>query len=758
MLLNPYPQPWANTTWGLLPNWDTSIYSPLYWVPNTPTQRAFRTAALVRGSNSYTIIVDDLQKDANTHNYTDRMILANDLTNVTVTGSDAIVTSSTGGNVSMLMRVLRCSGSAAISNSWNPDHYNCLDVNATAVAPNFILMLYPYTNGSPLPATQWVGNVVYVTWPGGQVDHIAFTSNADGRTRVSFAQAVTTPNTLVITVPSNIVTSATAAQGNVVNFVVTGSDAVDGIVPVTCVPPSGSVFPIGTTTVLCTATDSSLNSAQATFTVTVQQGGYALTTPAGLTATPGYQSAVLSWSAVPSAASYNVYRSLTSGSGFSLIAAGVTSTSYQDSNLTDGVAYYYYVQGVNGAGSGPQSATVSVIPVIVPPPWIDADIGSVGLAGFSAINTTGAILITAAGSTIGGSGDSFHFVSQPWKGNCTVLAHFLGFSGTTTNNSTAGLMLRQSLASNSANAFVGAQDFASQYYFSYRPAAGNGTTDTPITHSAFPQWFKLVLSGSTVTAYDSGDAPAGEQAWVQAGTPSTISLSSTFYAGLALESSGTSALCTGSFNNFAIYTPPVVNVPGNMTLQATGSYGGVATFVVTGSGNVDGALTAVCNPPSGSIFPLGVTSVAAVVTDGAGDVTSGTFTVTVQDTTPPVITVPSNITAVATTSTGGYVTYSTSAVDLVSGTVPTTNIPASGSFFPIGATTVTTTATDAAGNLGTATFTITMLPMPPSITSALNVTGTMERPSVTRLLRLILQAVSTRDSLPAVLPSIRPPG
>jgi HYR domain len=42
-----------------------------------------------------------------------------------------------------------------------------------------------------------------------------------------------------------------------------------GVQSLTCNPPSGSIFPVGTTTVTCTATDASGNTAQYTFNVTV---------------------------------------------------------------------------------------------------------------------------------------------------------------------------------------------------------------------------------------------------------------------------------------------------------------------------------------------------------------------------------------------------------------------------------------------------------------------------------------------------------
>lgn len=51
----------------------------------------------------------------------------------------------------------------------------------------------------------------------------------------------------------------------------TAFDIVDQAVPVNCVPPSGSLFPLGTTTVTCTASDVRGNTSADTFTVTVQE-------------------------------------------------------------------------------------------------------------------------------------------------------------------------------------------------------------------------------------------------------------------------------------------------------------------------------------------------------------------------------------------------------------------------------------------------------------------------------------------------------
>ena len=54
-------------------------------------------------------------------------------------------------------------------------------------------------------------------------------------------------------------------------YQVTASDAVDGQLPASCNPRSGSRFPLGRTVVRCSATDSSANTANASFRVTVRR-------------------------------------------------------------------------------------------------------------------------------------------------------------------------------------------------------------------------------------------------------------------------------------------------------------------------------------------------------------------------------------------------------------------------------------------------------------------------------------------------------
>jgi hypothetical protein len=116
----------------------------------------------------------------------------------------------------------------------------------------------------------------------------------------------------------------------------------------------------------------------------------------------------------------------------------------------------------------------------------------------------------------------------------------------------------------------------------------------------------------------------------------------------------------------------------------------------------------VCAPPSGSSFKPGSTAVTCTATGADGSISTKTFTVTVQDTTPPVITVPANITVTIKRGNSAVVTFSVSAHDLVDGNVAATATPPSGSTFPVGTTSVTVMAHDSHGNFAAKSFSVTV--------------------------------------------------
>lgn len=130
-----------------------------------------------------------------------------------------------------------------------------------------------------------------------------------------------------------------------------------------------------------------------------------------------------------------------------------------------------------------------------------------------------------------------------------------------------------------------------------------------------------------------------------------------------------------------------------------------------------GQATVTCSENSGDIFPLGATTVTCVARDACDRSAAGSFTISVHDTLPPELSVPADLIVDASSAAGAPVEFTLLATDAVDPSPAVSCAPASGSTFPIGATVVTCTASDASGNRATETFQITVEdPRPPTLT------------------------------------------
>ncbi|MBI3653397.1 MAG: HYR domain-containing protein [Acidobacteria bacterium] len=117
--------------------------------------------------------------------------------------------------------------------------------------------------------------------------------------------------------------------------------------------------------------------------------------------------------------------------------------------------------------------------------------------------------------------------------------------------------------------------------------------------------------------------------------------------------------------------------------------------------------TVICRPPAGASFPLGTTVVQCVARDEAGNEAACQFTITVSDLEAPVLRCPANL--VADASPGQTTTTVNYPPPTVTDNAPgatTICVPPSGSAFALGVTSVSCTATDAAGNQSNCSFTI----------------------------------------------------
>lgn len=161
-------------------------------------------------------------------------------------------------------------------------------------------------------------------------------------------------------------------------------------------------------------------------------------------------------------------------------------------------------------------------------------------------------------------------------------------------------------------------------------------------------------------------------------------------------------------------TAPALTVPGALTFEATSAAPLPVAFAASATDAVTPSPVVNCSAVSGSLFPLGTTTVSCTARDNAGNVSAASFTVTVQDTTAPVLSLPGHLTYQATSSSGAQVLFVALASDAVTASPAVTCTPASGSTFPVGDTLVSCVATDAAGNSSSGSFTVTITAAPSS--------------------------------------------
>jgi hypothetical protein len=155
---------------------------------------------------------------------------------------------------------------------------------------------------------------------------------------------------------------------------------------------------------------------------------------------------------------------------------------------------------------------------------------------------------------------------------------------------------------------------------------------------------------------------------------------------------------------------PIFSRLSDLTAQASSVAGAAVTYASPkATDQIDGAVTPSCLPASGSTFAIGKTTVTCTASDHAGNTRSTSFNVTVaRPAVPPVVTAPAGVTAEATSSAGAKVTFTATAKDWSGAALTPTCTPASGSTFPIGTKTVTCTAKDATGQVGSASFSVTV--------------------------------------------------
>ncbi|OYO08038.1 hypothetical protein CGZ98_15855 [Enemella evansiae] len=252
---------------------------------------------------------------------------------------------------------------------------------------------------------------------------------------------------------------------------------------------------------------------------------------------------------------------------------------------------------------------------------------------------------------------------------------------------------------------------------------GNGSTVT-VTASATGTGLTAALGSNTIKLPANWEKLANR---TQSGTVSAaLTLSPTtagaFSGSVAFDATGASTdkgtitrsatlAVTGTARN--CNTAPTITV-NDVTLEGNTLGGRALVFDEIGSATDaedQNAPAVSCMPATGSVLPLGANRVSCTATDSAGLTATATGTVTVVDTAAPVLTeLPASATIEATSAAGAAYTYQTpKAQDVVWGDVPVSCTPASGGTFPVGSTTITCTATDGAGQVGSGSFVVNVV-------------------------------------------------
>jgi outer membrane protein assembly factor BamB len=164
--------------------------------------------------------------------------------------------------------------------------------------------------------------------------------------------------------------------------------------------------------------------------------------------------------------------------------------------------------------------------------------------------------------------------------------------------------------------------FAGEGYLSTTPLIINSGSD------------RFVIVGSGLGRLYALDAASGREVWsTDVGAPITGADEQNASEPLAGLAAGQGLIAVPAGKTLSAYasdhTPPSLSLPATVTAQGTSQRGGIATFTVSAT-DPDDTATATCTPPSGSVFPVGVTPVNCTATDTAGNTATGRFLVVVS--------------------------------------------------------------------------------------------------------------------------------
>jgi hypothetical protein len=313
---------------------------------------------------------------------------------------------------------------------------------------------------------------------------------------------------------------------------------------------------------VCSVNDGTLNEAQFDNVSIVIPPQPAV--PGPPTATGGDTMIGVTWPAAANASSYVVKRAMSSDGPFTNIAT-TSATSYLNTGLMNGTTYHYAVSSVNALGESADSAVASATPatLTLASPWNQADVGAVGAAGTGGF-ANGSFFLQGSGADVWFATDEFHFVYIQLTNDCTITAR-VPYVQNVQNTSKAGVMIRESLATDSRHALVDVTPtttFGVEFIRRINP--GGSTTAAGHPGVTAPHWVRLTRVDNSFTAYRSADGVT----WTQVGAPVNIAMTPNVLVGLAVNSHLNGTLCQAWFDHVS-WTPALSPPDAPSWLSAT---------------------------------------------------------------------------------------------------------------------------------------------------------------------------------------------
>ncbi len=212
-------------------------------------------------------------------------------------------------------------------------------------------------------------------------------------------------------------------------------------------------------------------------------------------------------------------------------------------------------------------------------PWAHGDVGAPTLAGQGG-HRGNTFTVCGTGTDVFDTADQFHFTYQTLVGDGTITARVRNMEDTNPSCK-AGVMLRETLNTDSRH--VAAHWSDSHVMESIvRTATGGSSAAWGVANIATGPWVRIVRKGSTFTPLCSPDG----NTWITFGPPQTISMPTTIYAGLFVNSHDTATMNEATFDNVSV-VPDDSDQDGLLDAWEMSNFGNLAQ-TATGDFDKDG--------------------------------------------------------------------------------------------------------------------------------------------------------------------------